>query len=101
MNSVCCDSSATFGIRGVTSDGLSDWNAIFRATFTAPNDQPAAQGSFQQTLDDLATNGQFSASYTGPFTVASAVTPEPSALSLFGIALLLLAYLRFHRRCAA
>jgi hypothetical protein len=81
---VCCTSSATWNISGVTSDGLSNWNGQFTATFVFP---------FQQVLDNFVTNGQVSDAYSGVMVVnVIPVTsvPEPATLSLMGAGILLL-----------
>jgi len=72
----CCNSSATWDISGVTSDGLSTWGAIFTSEFTTP---------FQTVLNNFATTGQVSDSFSGALTVSvTPITsvPEPTSASL-------------------
>jgi hypothetical protein len=81
---VCCTSSATWNISGVTSDGLSNWNGQFTATFVVP---------FQQVLDNFVTNQQVSDAYSGVFVVnviPVTTVPEPTTLGLMGAGVLLL-----------
>ncbi len=81
---VCCTSSATWNISGVTSDGLSNWNGQFTATFVFP---------FQQVLQNFVTNGQVSDAYSGVMVVnviPVTTVPEPTTLGLMGAGILLL-----------
>jgi hypothetical protein len=81
---VCCTSSATWNISGVTSDGLSNWNGQFTATFVFP---------FQQVLQNFVTNGQVSDAYSGVMVVnviPVTTVPEPTTLGLMGAGVLLL-----------
>jgi hypothetical protein len=75
-SNACCNSSATWDISGVTSDGLSTWGAIFTSEFTTP---------FQTVLNNFATTGQVSDSFSGALTVSvTPITsvPEPTSASL-------------------
>jgi hypothetical protein len=81
---VCCTSSATWNISGVTSDGLSNWNGQFTATFVIP---------FQQVLQNFVTNQQVSDAYSGVMVVnviPVTTVPEPTTLGLMGAGVLLL-----------
>ena len=82
----CCNSSATWDISGVTSDGLSTWNAVFTSEFTTP---------FQSVLNNFAVNGSVSDSFSGALTVTLMPTggssvPEPTTMGLVGAGMLLL-----------
>jgi hypothetical protein len=68
---VCCTSSATWNISGVTSDGQSIWSGEFNATFNTP---------YQTVLSNFSTNGQVSDAYSGDFTVTITAVPEPATL---------------------
>jgi hypothetical protein len=82
--SSCCNSSATWDISGVTSDGQSTWSGIFTSEFDAP---------FQTVLSDFAQNGFVSDSFSGAMTVnieqISAV-PEPADFLMMGSGLAVL-----------
>jgi hypothetical protein len=81
---VCCTSSATWNISGVTSDGQSLWNGQFNATFPFP---------YQQVLSNFANNGQVSDAYSGVMVVSIEqiqTIPEPTTLALMGTGLVLL-----------
>ena len=82
-------SSVTFDFSGVTSDGLSTWSGIFTSQFNVP---------FQTVLANLASNGSITDSYSGSNLVITMV-PEPGALTLMAVGLVLLAAgrLRLHR----
>jgi hypothetical protein len=79
---VCCASSATWSIGGVTSDGLSTWTAAITFDFPFP---------YQQALSNLATNGEVSDAYTETVTVTSdqPAAPEPATMALMGTGLVL------------
>jgi hypothetical protein len=79
---VCCVSSATWNIGGVTSDGLSTWTAVITLDFPFP---------YQQVLSSLAANGEVSDDYTEAVTVTSdqAAAPEPTTMALMGTGLVL------------
>jgi len=79
---VCCTSSATWNISGVTSDGLATWNGLFNATFVFP---------YQQVLANFVANGQVSDAYSGVFVVTlNPIVPEPSTFAFMGTGVLLL-----------
>jgi hypothetical protein len=84
----CCNTSATWDISGVTSDGLSTWSAIFASEFTVP---------YQTVLSNFEANGFVSDSFSAAITVNIESAPEPSALMLAGSGLILVS-LRFRRR---
>jgi hypothetical protein len=77
-------SSATFDFSGVTSDGLGTWSGIFTSQFTEP---------FQTVLADLGTPGfSVSNTYSGTNVVITLTQiPEPGALTLMAVGLVLLA----------
>jgi hypothetical protein len=79
---VCCVSSATWNIRGVTSDGLSTWTAAITLGFPFP---------YQQVLSNLATNGEVSDTYAEAVTVTAdqPAAPEPTTMALMGTGLVL------------
>ena len=74
-------SSANWVFTGVTSDGLSNWEAVFTSQFNTP---------FQTVLGTIETGGSVTNTYSGTVTVAAAV-PEPASLSLIGFGVLLIA----------
>jgi hypothetical protein len=81
---VCCTSSATWNISGVTSDGQSIWNGQFNATFPYP---------YQQVLSNFASNGQVADAYSGVLVVSIEQiesVPEPATLGFMGTGLALL-----------
>jgi hypothetical protein len=80
---VCCTSSATWNISGVTSDGLSTWNGLFNATFDVP---------YQQVLANFVTNGFAEDAYSADITVTLTPpkVPEPSTLGFMGAGVMLL-----------
>jgi hypothetical protein len=72
----------TFVLSGVTSDGLSDWQAIFTSQFTGP---------YQTLLAELATGAAFSTTFGATVTVTArnvdptpTPVPEPTSLVLVG-----------------
>lgn len=79
---VCCISSATWNIGGVTSDGLSTWTAAITLDFPFP---------YQQVLSNLAANGEVSDPYTEAVTVTAdqPAAPEPTTMALMGTGLVL------------
>jgi hypothetical protein len=93
-NTLCCTSTATWNISGVTSDGLSTWFGQFTATFNT---------SYQQQLDNFINTGQVSDAYSGVMTVTVQgiqSVPEPTSWIMMagGIALLGLGSFRRKRR---
>jgi len=81
---VCCTSSATWNISGVTSDLQSMWNGQFTATFPYP---------YQQVLSNFVNNGQVSDAYSGVMVVSLQQiqsVPEPTTLAFMGTGLMLL-----------
>jgi hypothetical protein len=81
---VCCTSSASWDISGITSDGLSEWNGLFTATFAVP---------YQQVLANFVNNGQVLDAYSGVMTVTVEQiqsVPEPSTIAFMGTGLVLL-----------
>jgi len=71
-------STATFAMNGVTTDG-NVWTAIFTSQFNEP---------FQDVLADFfAQNGEISATYSA--TVTTSQIPEPAAMSTIGLILIL------------
>lgn len=81
---VCCTSSATWNISGVTSDGQSIWNGQFTATFPYP---------YQQVLSNFVNNGQVADAYSGVMVVSIEqiqTVPEPTTLGLMGAGLALI-----------
>jgi hypothetical protein len=87
-------SGATFTYSGVTSDGLSDWTAVFTSQFNEP---------YQTVIAAFAPGGSGSVSntYSANTTVTVIVTnaaPEPSALILAGFGLVGLSVWSRHRR---
>jgi len=80
----CCNSSATWDISGVTSDGLSAWSGIFTSEFTT---------SYQTVLNDFVQDGFVSDGFSGAMTVSItpiiSSVPEPAALTLVGSGLIL------------
>jgi hypothetical protein len=74
-------SSASWVVSGVTSDGLSSWNALFSAQFTVP---------YQTLLSDIEAGGTVTDTYSASVIVTQNVspTPEPGTLILFGSGLL-------------
>jgi hypothetical protein len=90
---VCCTSSATWDISGVTSDGTANWNGQFTATFVVP---------FQQVLNNFVTNGQVLDAYSGVVVVdpiAIQDIPEPSILSLMSVGFAVVMLFRFSVKC--
>jgi hypothetical protein len=77
-NGVTVDgSSATWAMRGRTSDNLSDWTGIWTAQFNK---------SYQGVFADFATNGFVTNTYSASIVVT---IPEPSQAILMGSGLLL------------
>jgi len=77
-------SSATFVVGGVTSDGLSTWDAVFTMQFNAP---------YRTVLADYGTDG-FTDTYSATANVAVTpltATPEPDSIVVLGTGLLALA----------
>lgn len=84
QQTVCCSSSASWNISGVTSDGLSSWNGLFNATFPF---------SYQQVLANFASSGQVQDAYSGVLVVTVQQiqsVPEPTTLALIGTGMILL-----------
>ena len=80
VNGAVTGSAATWTFSGVTSDGLSDWNAVFTTQFVGQ--------SFQQVLTGLSgPGGSITASYSANVTVSA--IPEPATMLLGGIGVLL------------
>lgn len=79
-------SSATWTFSGVTSDGESEWTAIFTSQFVGQ--------SYQNVLATLASVGHVTASYSANVTVS--VIPEPGTVLTGGLGALLA--LLFYRR---
>ena len=73
-------SSASWMVSGVTSDGLSSWNALFTVQFTVP---------YQTVLSDIAA-GQATNTYSATVDVTPDIspTPEPGTLVMLGSGLL-------------
>ena len=71
---MCCNSSATWNMSGITSDGLSAWNATFSSDFTTP---------FQQQLLNFQTTGQFSDAFAGALIVTILPLPPPPSCPPF------------------
>jgi hypothetical protein len=76
----------TFVLSGVTSDGLSDWQAIFVTQFTGP---------YQTILAELATGSVFSTTFGATVTVTArnvdptpTPVPEPTSLGLVAVGLI-------------
>jgi hypothetical protein len=87
----CCNSSATWDISGLTSDGLSSWSGIFTSEFTTP---------YQTVLSNFEQTGVVSDSFSGAMTVSItqiSSAPEPAALMLTGSGLILVS-LKLRRR---
>jgi hypothetical protein len=71
--------TATFVFSGVTSDGLENWRGNFTSQFTVP---------YQTVLQQLATTGSVSNTFSATFTVTPVPTvPETSSVSLLGLGL--------------
>jgi PEP-CTERM motif len=87
VNGTVTGSSATWTLSGVTSDGLSTWNAVFTSQFVGQ--------SYQQVLATFATVGSVTASYSANVTVSA--IPEPTTLLLGGLGVLF-TLLRYRRR---
>jgi hypothetical protein len=81
QNNASGGSTAGWLISGVTSDGLSSWNALFTAQFTVP---------YQTLLGDIEAGGTVTDTYSASVIVTQNVspTPEPGTLILFGSGLL-------------
>ena len=75
------NSSATWDISGVTSDGLSTWSAVFTAQFTT---------SFQDVLTSFGTTGFVTNSYSAAADVTLSQVPEPATMALMGAGLVLI-----------
>jgi hypothetical protein len=89
---VCCTSSATWNISGVTSDGTANWNGQFTATFVVP---------FQEVLNSFVTDGQVQDAYSGVLVVdviPIEEVPEPKTLGLMGAGLGLLVLLSWKQK---
>lgn len=88
LNTSSSTSSATWDISGVTSDGLSSWNALITMDFSA---------SYQEVLAEFTTTGSISDTYTAAVTVSElppvSTVPEPATLPLMAAGLVLLAWL--------
>jgi hypothetical protein len=70
--------TATFVFTGVTSDGLENWQGNFTSQFTVP---------YQTVLQQLATTGSVTNTFSATFTLTPAAVPETSSLSLLGLGL--------------
>lgn len=75
-------SSAQWDFSGITSDGLSSWNAIFTAQFNKP---------FQTVLAAFGPGGSGSVTNTYSATVTVSLIPEPGTIALFAGGLALVA----------
>lgn len=92
QQTVCCTSSATWNIGGVTSDGTAIWNGQFTATFVTP---------YQTVIQNFITNHQVSDAYSGVMVVTVSQiqsVPEPTTLAFMGTGLLLLCVGSLRRR---
>jgi hypothetical protein len=83
--------TVSFAFSGVTSDGLSTFNANFTSQFNVP---------FQTVLSQLGSQGFVSNTYSGTVTVTPlTTTPEPGSTVLMSIGLgLVLVSLQLRRR---
>ena len=89
---LCCTSTATWNISGVTSDGMSLWFGQFTATFDT---------SFQQQLLNFVNNGQVSDAYSGVMTVTVEEVqsvPEPGTFAMIAGGAILIGLGSFKRR---
>jgi hypothetical protein len=85
-------SDAKFVFAGVTSDGLSDWTAIFTSEFNQP---------YQTVLAGFDTGGSASDSYSATVTITAIPTnavPEPASFLLGGLGAGVLLVSRKRRR---
>jgi hypothetical protein len=87
QNLTATSSTATFTMRGITSDSSSTWTGIFASQF---NTMP-----YQAVLAQLATNGFVSNTFSGQITL---VTPEPETWSLLVMGVALVGISRFRSR---
>ena len=90
VNGQVTGSSATWTFSGVTSDGLSDWTAIFTSQFVGQ--------SYQSVLAQFASVGSVTASYSANVTVSP--IPEPGTVLTGGLGVLLAVFIRRRRRSA-
>ena len=93
-DNLCCTSTATWNIAGVTSDGTSVWFGQFTATFDT---------SYQQQLLNFVDNSQVSDAYSGVMTVSVEQiqsVPEPGtwAMMVGGVILIGLGSLRRRKK---
>ncbi|HUB79090.1 MAG TPA: PEP-CTERM sorting domain-containing protein [Bryobacteraceae bacterium] len=89
---LCCTSTATWNIAGVTSDGMSVWYGQFTATFDT---------SYQQQLLNFVNNGQVSDAYSGVMTVTVQQiqsVPEPGTWTMMAGGAILIGLGSFKRR---
>lgn len=88
--------TATFSFSGISANGLETWSGIFTSQFTVP---------FQTVLAALAPGGSGSVTnlYSATITVSEAPSqvPEPSTVSLVGLALTAMMSVFLRRRLPA